>query len=83
MVNSPARTPLDSALLFLATGLGAGRLPVAPGTWGSLVGLAAAWGLSYCAWEWRLVAAIAGLLIGIPLCTRAGILLAQADPGSV
>lgn len=82
-MNSAVRTPLDSVLLFLATGFGIGRLPVAPGTWGSFLGLAAAWGLNFCPWEMRLVAAIVGLLVGIPLCTRAARLLAQEDPGPV
>ncbi len=31
--------------LFLATGFGLGYLPLAPGTWGSLLGLALAWTL--------------------------------------
>ncbi len=31
--------------LFLATGFGLGYLPLAPGTWGSLLGLAVAWAL--------------------------------------
>ncbi len=33
--------------LFLATGFGLGYLPLAPGTWGSLLGLALAW----CSWN--------------------------------
>ena len=34
-------------LTFLATGFGSGLSPVAPGTAGSVVGLVAAWGLSF------------------------------------
>ena len=82
-MNSKTRTPLDAAALFLATGFGAGRLPAAPGTWGSLVGLLLAWGGSWLPWEYRLVAAGAGLLAGVPLCGRAAQLLGRADPPSV
>lgn len=32
--------------LFLATGFGLGYLPIAPGSWGSLGGVALAWGLA-------------------------------------
>ena len=30
---------MDRLILFIATGFGSGYLPVAPGTWGSLVGV--------------------------------------------
>lgn len=51
----------DRWILFGATGLGAGKLPLAPGTFGSLVGLFLAW----CVSGWH--AALAGLFI-LGLC---------------
>lgn len=83
-VNAPARSPLDQLTLFLATGCGVGYLPAAPGTWGSVVGVLAFWGLSYAPWEARVVVAVALFLIGIPLCSRAARLLGTAeDPGTI
>ena len=46
---------MDRLARFVATVGGVGRLPVAPGTWGSLIGLAAAWWLappSGAVWTW-------------------------------
>lgn len=40
---------------FLATLGGVGYLPFAPGTWGSLVGLALAWAVRSWAWEFQMV----------------------------
>jgi phosphatidylglycerophosphatase A len=38
-----ARSPLGDPAMLLATAGGVGLLPLAPGTWGSLVGVAIAW----------------------------------------
>ena len=71
-------------LLLVAQGLGSGRIPWAPGTWGSLVGLcwfgflaAAAHPLVYAA------GTLALLAIAVPVCSRAEQLLRTPDPGSV
>jgi phosphatidylglycerophosphatase A len=94
----PPRVPwLDPALIAATCGW-LGRIPFAPGTFGSLVGLplslatgrAAAW-LAERLGQTGVVATvvielalIAGLfLAGIPLCTRAARLLGGKDPGPV
>lgn len=75
----------DRLTLALATGLGLGRLPAVPGTFGSLWGLLIGWGfasaeLSPIAWA----AATVGLcLMGVPICGRAAVLLGRPDPGAV
>ena len=78
-------TILDRLTLALATGLGVGRLPVVPGTFGSLWGLLIAWGFAAAELnpiEWG--AATLGLcLVGVPICGRAAVLLGRHDPGSV
>jgi phosphatidylglycerophosphatase A len=99
----PAHTPpphvpwLDPALLVASCGW-LGRIPLAPGTFGSLVGLplslatgtAAAWLArrvghdSPAATTVLELVLIAGIfLAGIPLCTRAARLLGSKDPGPV
>jgi phosphatidylglycerophosphatase A len=42
----------------IATAFGIGRAPLFPGTWGSLPGVALAWGLSVAGGPWAVVAAI-------------------------
>jgi phosphatidylglycerophosphatase A len=87
----------DPALLAATCG-GVGRAPVAPGTFGSLVGLpvslalgaGAAWLASRLpsAGPGVAIALEAGIiavifLVGIPICTRAAALLGGKDPGPV
>ncbi len=62
-----------SVAVWLATGLGIGLVPFAPGTFGTLLGLPLAWAigeLPSLGWQ---VGAIAFLTLGgVPLCTKAG-----------
>jgi phosphatidylglycerophosphatase A len=58
------RTPVH----LLAFGFGAGLAPVAPGTFGSLVGLAIAALLSTLSWHVSAVAALAITCVGIWIC---------------
>lgn len=72
-------------MLVLATGLGSGYSPRAPGTVASLWGLALVWGmqaggLSGLGWGLAILVIVAA---GVPLCSRAAELLGRKDPGSV
>jgi len=70
--------------LWLAKGLGIGRLPFAPGTFGSVLGLL--WfALLLVTGHWwsYLLGMIAGLALSVWLCGFAEKVLAQKDPGSV
>ncbi|MSR14535.1 MAG: phosphatidylglycerophosphatase A [Gammaproteobacteria bacterium] len=64
---------------FLAFGAGAGLLRVAPGTWGSVVGVGVYIPMSYLdpARYWLLVGVL--FAVGVPLCARAGIALGVKD----
>jgi phosphatidylglycerophosphatase A len=64
---------------FLAFGFGAGLLPRAPGTWGSLVALPAVWWLIDLPWPWRIgiVAAVIGA--GIFICGESARRLRKHD----
>ena len=77
---------------LLATGLGAGLSPIAPGTAGSAVGLALAWLVAtVIAAHASSVAAAVGLLMsgllvglaGVPLSTRTARALNSKDPGCI
>ncbi len=84
LVSEPRRSALDYGVLFLAQGFGSGLLKPAPGTWGSLVGMA-----------WLCLLLIPGspsiLLLGILLgigvsvqtCQAAERILETHDPASV
>jgi phosphatidylglycerophosphatase A len=75
---------MRTLILWIAQGFGVGRIPLAPGTFGSLVGLV---------WFALLVATgniwmyAAGTLLGIALsiwlCGEAELILKQTDPASV
>ncbi len=77
-------SPADHSLLWLAQGLGSGRLKPAPGTWGSLVGVV-----------WTLLLLLPGsptfyfsitlltTIAAIPVATRAGRILNHPDSPSV
>lgn len=71
-------------VLFVAQGFGAGRVPAAPGTWGTILGMGwAAWVLRQggTPWAWGITAA--SILMAVPLCTAAERILKKRDPGSV
>jgi phosphatidylglycerophosphatase A len=70
--------------LWIAQGFGAGRIPSAPGTWGSVVGLG--WlALLVCVKSWPifLAANAAAIALSIWLCGEAERILGKKDPGSI
>lgn len=77
------RSPLERVILLLATGLGTGFAPKAPGTFGSLLALPLAWGMQQLPIAWQYVAAAAVVVLGIPICDRGAKLLGAKDPGAV
>jgi phosphatidylglycerophosphatase A len=69
--------------MLVATGLGTGYGPIAPGTWGSLPGVAAYWAVSrWGGWASAAAAAVVALG-GIWAAGRAEHLLGTKDPGRV
>jgi phosphatidylglycerophosphatase A len=79
---SPVRRSFgDSIAVVVATGLGAGYSPLAPGTAGSAVGLALFWLAS----GWPLWAQVAGTVTlffaGVAASDRLATLLGKKDPG--
>ena len=70
--------------MFLATGFGLGYGPIAPGTWGSLPGLAFAWGLDRFAGPWAVLGGASFFaLAGVWAAGRAEALLGEKDPSRV
>ncbi|HWD20702.1 MAG TPA: phosphatidylglycerophosphatase A [Verrucomicrobiae bacterium] len=70
--------------LWIAQGLGAGRAPVAPGTFGSVVGVG--WFfllLSSHSWIWFVIGNIAAFALSVWLCGEGEKILQKRDPGSV
>ena len=72
-------------VLVLGTGFGAGFVPRAPGTAGSVVGLGLGLGLAAAALDTAAVAAItaAVCVAGVPICAGAARALGEPDPPAV
>ncbi len=71
MSDRPARPPLRilrEPVHLLAFGFGTGLSPLAPGTAGSILGVAAAWATLPLALEMKLVIAVALFAAGVWLC---------------
>jgi phosphatidylglycerophosphatase A len=70
--------------LWIARGFGVGQIPIAPGTFGSVLGMF--WfGLLLLAGSWPVYAAglVGGIALSIWLCGEAEKILKKRDPGSV
>jgi phosphatidylglycerophosphatase A len=75
---------VNGFLLWIAQGFGIGRIRVAPGTWGSLVGLLwFALLLVPRSGAWFLGGTIAGVAVSVWLCGNAEKTLNRKDPPSV
>ena len=75
---------MDSLKLYLAQGFGTGRIPFAPGTWGSVVGVL--WTMVLCStanlWLY-LIGTVLLLAASVWLCGEGARILRENDPGSV
>jgi len=70
--------------MLLATGFGAGYGPIAPGTWGSVPGLAFVWGLDRLGGHWAVLGGASFFAVaGVWAAGRAEALLGEKDPGRV
>lgn len=68
---------------FLALGFGAGLMPKAPGTWGTLVALPIVWGTLQVSFNVSLAACVLAALAGPWICGRTGRDLGIADHGGI
>jgi phosphatidylglycerophosphatase A len=68
---------------LLALGFGSGLASTAPGTAGSLVGVLLFGGLSFLPGPVYVLVVLAGLAIGIPLCSRVATRLSVKDPACI
>ncbi len=71
--------------VILATSFWLGRIPVAPGTFGAILGLPLAWGVSFIPGNWLQAVVIAVLFaVSVPVCTIAARQLGgKKDPGAI
>ena len=75
---------IDKVCIFLATGCGLGLIvPFAPGTFGSIPGVALAFALASLSPVWQTVAALALALAAVPICGRAEKILGVRDDGRI
>ena len=75
---------MATLILWVAQGFGAGRIPIAPGTFGSLVGLLWFLLLVRAGSLWAYVGGtVAAIALSVWLCGKAERILNQRDPGSI
>jgi len=74
---------IDAGAKLVATGLGSGYSPVAPGTAGSLVGVLLLLPLAGLAWPTQLAATAVLTLVGVFAAGRVAFLVGRKDPGLV
>ena len=75
---------MDGLILWLAHGFGIGRIPWAPGTFGTLVGVL--WFAILLSTQnlWGFIGGlIGGVIASVWICGRAEVILKQRDPGSI
>ena len=73
----------DKAVMFLATGGFVGHIPIAPGTFGSLLGLPLCYALAHISLPWTLVGAVSLIVVAIWISQRAEAITQQKDPGKI
>lgn len=73
---------MNTAIRLFVTGCGAGYLPIAPGTWGSALGMLIAW-FAFPHTPALLVATIILSSIAVPAATRAETLFGKTDDGRI
>lgn len=74
----------EKTSLWLAQGLGVGRLPFAPGTWGAALGVVWCMALLAGGSFWLYLGGIVvSCAASVYLCGRAEVMLGETDPGSV
>jgi phosphatidylglycerophosphatase A len=74
---------LSSPTVFLALGCGAGLVPKAPGTAGSLLAIPVALALQMLPFGWQIAIWAAMCIAGVWLCDRAGKALGDPDHGAI
>jgi phosphatidylglycerophosphatase A len=71
------------AVLFLATGGYLGKIPVAPGTFGSLAGLPLAWVFSRLPVGGEVIVVVLFIAGAVWVAAEAELLLGRTDPGAI
>jgi phosphatidylglycerophosphatase A len=74
---------MDKLLMFIATGFGSGYLPIAPGTWGSLVALPIHFFLIRLAPQYYYISLVIIFVIAVITAGSAEKILDKKDPGAV
>ena len=74
---------MDQFILFVATGFGLGRIPTAPGTFGTLAGLPLIWVMTMLSPTASGFFLVCLSLISIGIADRAETLMNAKDPGAI
>ena len=77
------RFSADKLIIFLATGFYSGKVPVAPGTFGTAAGLILCFVFSKMSIAVMMPCLIGFILVSIPIAGKAETLLRRQDPGEI
>ena len=73
----------DRLILLVATGFGLGRIPVAPGTFGTLAAIPLAWMMAWMDSGTMAFFLVSLILLSVYVADRAALIMGQKDPGSI
>ncbi len=73
----------DKVIIFVATGAGLGKIPFAPGTFGTLLGVLFVLGLKIINPTYETIYVVALIIFAIWIADRAEKILKQKDPGCI
>jgi phosphatidylglycerophosphatase A len=79
----PRKGFVQASATLVATGFGSGYSPIAPGTAGSLVGLALFWPMAGLPFAWLAATTVAVFFLGVAAATRVARSVGLEDPGIV
>jgi phosphatidylglycerophosphatase A len=77
------KTDMKKIIMFLATGAYFGKIPFAPGTWGTLVGLPICYGQSFMTWPVQFMIIIFFMPIAAWISGQAEQNFGKKDPGAI
>ncbi|ADH85068.1 phosphatidylglycerophosphatase A family protein [Desulfurivibrio alkaliphilus] len=74
---------MDKLIMLLATGFGLGRLPKAPGTWGTLAAFPVHWAIMGLSWQLYALSLAGIIVLAVIISGMAEKILDRPDPGMV
>ena len=82
-MNREEENPVKKLVVFVATGLGLGLSPVAPGTVGTLLGVVILFAMGSLSLGWQIILSAGMAIIAMPICGMAEDYYGKKDDGRI